>query len=53
MPAVSKNQRKAAGIAENAPGKLYGRNKGMLRIKGGALHEYAATKEKGLPKRKG
>lgn len=53
MPAVSKAQREAFGIAEHAPGKLYKRNRGLLKMSKGQLHDYAATPEKGLPKKKG
>ena len=37
-------------IAEHAPGKLYKRNKGLTKMSKGQLHEFASTKEKGLPK---
>jgi hypothetical protein len=49
MPAVSKKQRKAMAIAENAPEKLYAKNKGLLKMSKKQLHDYASTKEKGLP----
>ena len=52
MPAKSKAQRIAAAIAEHAPQKLYKRNAGLLKMGVGDLHKYAATKEKGLPRRK-
>ena len=51
MPAESKAQRIAAAIAEHAPGKLYARNRGLLKMTQGQLHEYASTKERGLPAR--
>ena len=52
MPAVSRAQRIAMAIAEHHPGKLYGRNKGMLSMSKEDLHDFASTSEKGLPKRK-
>lgn len=36
-------------IAEHAPGKLYKRNKGLLGMSKGQLHDFAATSRKGLP----
>ena len=51
MPAVSKAQRTAMAVAEHAPGKLYARNKGMLGMSKSQLHDFAATKEKGLPQK--
>lgn len=50
MPAVSKNQRIAAAIAEHHPEKLYKRNQGLRQMSMKQLHEYAATKTRGLPK---
>jgi len=44
MPAVSKAQRTAMAIAEHAPGKLYGRNKGLLKMSKSQLHDFASTK---------
>jgi len=52
MPAKSKKQRRAIAIAEHAPGKLYKRNRGLLKMSKKEMHKYASTKEKGLPKRK-
>jgi len=51
MPAVSRNQRIATAIAEKHPEELYERNKGMLKMSKGQLHDYASTKEKSLPKK--
>jgi len=53
--AVSKAQRKAAGIAHAAQkgeipkSKLRGASKEMAKMSKGELHKFAATKEKGLP----
>lgn len=44
MPAVSRNQRVAAAIAEHEPGKLFKRNKGLLGMDKGELHKFASTK---------
>lgn len=38
-------------IAEHQPGKLYAKNKGLLKMSKSQLHDFAATKRKGLPKR--
>lgn len=51
MPSVSRNQRIATSIAEHDPSKLYARNRGLLKMSHSQLHDFAATKEKGLPKR--
>lgn len=40
-------------IAEHHPEELYGRNRGLLKMSHKQLHDFAATPEKGLPKRKG
>jgi len=52
MPSVSKKQRRAMGIAEHHPEKLYERNRPMLKMSRKQLSEYASTKEKGLRKKK-
>ena len=51
MPSVSKKQREAMAIAEHHPDELYGKNKGILDMSHGQLHDFASTKEKGLPER--
>jgi len=51
MPAKSKKQQIAMAIAEHSPSKLYGRNKGMAKMSHKQLHEFAATKRKGLPEK--
>lgn len=51
MPATSKAQQEAMAIAEHNPGALYSRNKGLLKMSKGQLHDFAATKRKGLPAR--
>jgi hypothetical protein len=50
MPATSKAQQQAMAIAEHAPGKLFKRNRGLLRMSHEQLHEFASTPRKGLPK---
>jgi hypothetical protein len=52
MPATSKAQRRAMAIAEHHPGELYKRNRGVLKMSHSQLHDFAATKDKGLPERK-
>jgi hypothetical protein len=53
MPSKSQDQEEAMAIAEHAPGKLYARNKGMLKMSHKELHDFAATPRKGLPKKVG
>ena len=38
-------------IAEHAPDKLYAKNRGLLKMSHSQLHDFAATKRKGLPAR--
>lgn len=52
MPARSKKQRWAMAIAEHEPGKLNPENKGLLKMSKKQLHDFAKTKEKGLPMKK-
>jgi len=51
MPAVSQAQQRAMAIAEHDPSKLHAKNKGLLKMSHSQLHDFAATKRKGLPKR--
>ncbi len=52
MPATSKAQRQAAGIAEHEPSKLFKRNRGLLSMKRKDLRHFSTTRERGLPERK-
>jgi len=52
MPAGSEKQRKLMAIAEHHPEQLYSRNRDVLGMTKGQLHDFASTKEKGLPARK-
>ena len=52
MPAVSDAQRRLMAIAEHSPDKLYPRNRGLLSMSHEQLHDFASTRERGLPKRK-
>ena len=36
-------------IAEHEPDKLYGKNRGLLKMSHSQLHDFAATPRKGLP----
>jgi hypothetical protein len=49
MPAKSKKQRRLMAIAEHHPEILKGKNKGVAKMSKGQLHDFAKTKEKGLP----
>ena len=40
-------------IAEHSPSKLNPRNKGLLSMSQGQLHDFAATPDKGLPEHTG
>jgi len=51
MPAKSKAQQEAMAIAEHNPSKLYSRNSGLLKMSQQQLHDFAATKRKGLPQK--
>ena len=48
MPAKSLAQRRVMAIAEHHPEELYAKNKGLLKMSKGQLHDYASTSEKGL-----
>ena len=52
MPALSKKQRELMAIAEHHPSKVSKKNRGVLKMSKKQLHDYASTKEKGLPKKK-
>jgi hypothetical protein len=51
MPAVSKDQRVAAAIAEHEPAKLYKRNRGLLGMSKSSLRDFAKTRNQGLAKK--
>lgn len=52
MPATSKAMRRATAIAEHHPEEVYLENKGLLNMSKEQLHDFAKTKEKGLPEHK-
>ena len=52
MPSTSQAQQIAKSIAEHAPGKLFKRNRGLLKMSHEQLHDFASTPRKGLPKKK-
>jgi len=49
MPSVSKAQQTAIQIAEHNPSKLYKRNRGLLGMSHGQLHDFAVGSEAGKP----
>lgn len=51
MPARSKAQQRLFAIAEHNPSALYGKNAGLAKLPHQTLHDFAATKRKGLPQR--
>jgi hypothetical protein len=52
LPALSIKQRRVMAIAEHHPDKLKSKNKGLLKMSHKQLHEFADTKEEGLPYQK-
>ena len=50
MPAKSVAQRQMMAIAEHHPSKLYGKNRGVLKMSHSQLHDFASTK--GLSKKR-
>ena len=52
MPAKSKSQQRAAAIALHHPERLHKSNEGLKQLSMKELHAFAATKTKGLPKKK-
>lgn len=51
MPATSQKQQMMMAIAKHEPGKLFARNRGVLKMGKGKLGEFASTPRKGLPKK--
>lgn len=49
MPARSVAQRQLFAIAEKHPEKLHAGNRGLANLSHKTLHDFAATKERGLP----
>lgn len=52
MPARSIAQRRLMAIAEHDPEKLHKVNKGLADLPHQTLHDFAATSESDLPKKK-
>lgn len=50
-PAVSKSQRKLMALAKAHPEEVYPKNRGVLKMSKKQLHDFASTKEKGLPEK--
>ncbi len=46
MPAVSEKQREMMAIAANNPGKLYKKNRGVLKMMQSQLHDFALSVRK-------
>lgn len=53
MPATSVAQRRLMAIAEHHPEEVSAKNQGILKMSHTQLHDFADTKESGLPKKKG
>lgn len=52
MPSVSKAERQLMAIAEHHPEEVSAKNRGVLKMNHEQLHDFASTKEKGLPEHK-
>jgi hypothetical protein len=52
MPAKSVAQRRLFALAEHKPDELYAKDKSLTKLSHKTLHDFAATKEKGLVSRK-
>lgn len=52
MPAESAAQQRLMAMAEHNPASVSKKNKGVLKMTGQQLHDFAATPRKGLPKKK-
>jgi hypothetical protein len=51
MPAESQAQQQLMAIAEHNPSAVKPENRGVLKMSHQQLHDFAATKRTGLPKR--
>lgn len=51
MPATSQAQQRLMAVAEHNPGAIAAKNRGVLKMTHSQLHDFAATKRKGLPAR--
>jgi hypothetical protein len=49
MPARSVAQRRLMAIAEHHPAEVNAKNRGVLSMSKGQLHDFARTSERGLP----
>lgn len=49
MPAESKAFRRLAALAEHHPEQVSSKNRSVLNMSKGQLHDFAATSERGLP----
>ena len=49
MPSLSIAQRKLMAIAEHHPSEVSAKNKGVLSMDHQQLHDFASTKQTGLP----
>ena len=49
MPSESKSQQRLFAVAEHSPSALYAENKDLADLPHKTLHDFAATKTKGLP----
>ena len=48
MPAKTEKQRKMMAIAEHNPGKLFKRNRSVLKMSRKELHKFASKTDKGF-----
>lgn len=52
MPSTSQAQQRLMAIAEHHPEKVRKENRGVLKMSGQQLHDFASTPRKGLPPRR-
>lgn len=50
MPSLSVAQRKLMALAEHHPEQVSAKNQSVLKMSHSQLHDFSATKERGLPK---
>jgi hypothetical protein len=53
MPAVSEKQRRLMAMALYNPDKIYKKNRGVLKMSAGQLHDFVKKKKKRLHQGKG
>lgn len=52
MPSVSEKQRRLMAIAEHNPSQVFSKNRGVLKMSHGQLHDYASSLQTARAKHK-